>query len=546
VPRLYRNIALPVLLACAISAAVLSFFPAGSRATILCNYSEVTVITAPTVSGTVAAGSTVSTTNGSWTSCGLPLTGYTYRWLRDGLIISGATSSTYVVQPQDVGHVLASTLAGCNAEACADPPAESSNAVGSPAILADTSDHFTFANHDGKFTIYKGCYGPTAHGGQNLTVGPGYIAQVDRINGDGTVTTILNDVRAAGVYTYGGLAQFGFHASRKETTFFENGPYVDTWWENGRRCANDDWNGAPYVSGVGVDSSTIWQAPVVSASVLYFGIDVNFRDPRLAAGSSLLTTRYRYQVTDSRIQIWATVTEHSPYGAGSTAYIKEPKLEFKIGTGVTTGGYKRMSVVDQNGTVLQNSVNVGTTPTCAFFKHGPGTGQCDADSRYRARFDFGTSETTSAPANCPLQPTDTCLNIVGRAVSLPDNPGSAQFNWENGTYGMDGWEHRTWLAIPTLGGGTGALQFNSQDGPIAGTNTCHLDVPATAEAYNRRWEMWSDDGLPNGSPYVRAGIFLKGWDGGAGDPDCEPLAWHDNYPEHAWGNYVSLSFGPGY
>src|SRR5690349_20099848 len=36
----------------------------------------------------------------------------------------------------------------------------------------------TFTNADGAWVIYKGCYGPKKRGGQNLTVGPGYIARL--------------------------------------------------------------------------------------------------------------------------------------------------------------------------------------------------------------------------------------------------------------------------------------------------------------------------------------------------------------------------------
>lgn len=56
-------------------------------------------LTLPVISGTNTIGSVLTTTNGTWSGT-TPIT-YTYQWLRNGSIISGATSSTYTLVTAD-------------------------------------------------------------------------------------------------------------------------------------------------------------------------------------------------------------------------------------------------------------------------------------------------------------------------------------------------------------------------------------------------------------------------------------------------------------
>ncbi len=73
----------------------------------------------PLISGTTAAGSTLSVTNGTWTGSGFS---YTYQWKRDDRFIPEATSNTYVLTSADIGRsitcsVYAKTGAGYVGEA---------------------------------------------------------------------------------------------------------------------------------------------------------------------------------------------------------------------------------------------------------------------------------------------------------------------------------------------------------------------------------------------------------------------------------------------
>ncbi|MCI1019167.1 excalibur calcium-binding domain-containing protein [Microbacterium sp. C5A9] len=58
---------------------------------------KVLLATTPTISGTAAVGSTLTVRTGTWTTG----TAFTYQWYRDGIAISGATASTYLVRPTD-------------------------------------------------------------------------------------------------------------------------------------------------------------------------------------------------------------------------------------------------------------------------------------------------------------------------------------------------------------------------------------------------------------------------------------------------------------
>jgi hypothetical protein len=78
---------------------------------------------APAVSGTPAVGQLLSCASGSWT--GLATLSYSYRWLRDGAPIAGATASIYAVAAADQGN-------GLTCEVTA------TNKVGSASALSNT------------------------------------------------------------------------------------------------------------------------------------------------------------------------------------------------------------------------------------------------------------------------------------------------------------------------------------------------------------------------------------------------------------------------
>ncbi|HXA55221.1 MAG TPA: hypothetical protein VNV37_10165 [Solirubrobacteraceae bacterium] len=70
-------------------------------------------IESPSIIGKLAAGNTVTCATGTWT--GEPAPTFTYRWLREGLPIAGASAETYIVQVGDAGENLECEVTATNA-----------------------------------------------------------------------------------------------------------------------------------------------------------------------------------------------------------------------------------------------------------------------------------------------------------------------------------------------------------------------------------------------------------------------------------------------
>ena len=68
--------------------------------------------TPPSISGSPLVGSTLTTTNGTW--IGFPAPTFTYQWLRNGVVIVGATIITYVTRVADVGQQITCRVRGTN------------------------------------------------------------------------------------------------------------------------------------------------------------------------------------------------------------------------------------------------------------------------------------------------------------------------------------------------------------------------------------------------------------------------------------------------
>ena len=95
----------------------------------------------PVVSGSTVEGSTLSTTNGTWTN---NPTSYSYQWQRCFLYmgvtptclnISGATSSTYVTQAADVGDEVQTLVTATNAGGSTSFPSLSVGPITSPTAV---------------------------------------------------------------------------------------------------------------------------------------------------------------------------------------------------------------------------------------------------------------------------------------------------------------------------------------------------------------------------------------------------------------------------
>lgn len=82
-------------------------------------------LTLPVIVGTAQVGQTLSGSNGTWAY--LP-TGYTYRWLANGVAIGGATANTFLLTAAQVGAIITFEVTASN-----------SSGAGTPAISLGTS-----------------------------------------------------------------------------------------------------------------------------------------------------------------------------------------------------------------------------------------------------------------------------------------------------------------------------------------------------------------------------------------------------------------------
>lgn len=71
----------------------------------------------PVISGTPSVGSTITTSNGSWT--GFPSPAFTYQWQLGGVNIGGATTSSYTVQASDDDGLITCEVTATNTEGSA-------------------------------------------------------------------------------------------------------------------------------------------------------------------------------------------------------------------------------------------------------------------------------------------------------------------------------------------------------------------------------------------------------------------------------------------
>jgi hypothetical protein len=174
---------------------------------------------APAVTGTETEGSTLTTTNGTWT--GTPVIAYTYQWMHSvtsggvpttsggeyvGVPIAGATSSTYVLQASDVAELIFCEVTATDAVGSAS---KTSNVTGSIGASGGT-----WTPADLPAGVLKGWYeldnaGVTTSGG-NVTGVPDLSGTGNHLVNNGTVpftaTSAYNSKPAANLAVANGAA----------------------------------------------------------------------------------------------------------------------------------------------------------------------------------------------------------------------------------------------------------------------------------------------------------------------------------------------------
>tara|TARA_R110002126_G_scaffold112478_1_gene250719 strand:- start:1940 stop:3436 length:1497 start_codon:yes stop_codon:yes gene_type:complete len=137
---------------------------------------------APAVTGTASFGSTLTTTNGTWT--GAPAPTFTYQWFRSpSTSISGATSSTYVLVAADVGFGIFCQVRATNSVAPSGVTADSNTTATVVAVVPGAPTIGT-ATATGTSTATVAYTAPASNGGATITQ---YDATSSPAGGTGTL-----------------------------------------------------------------------------------------------------------------------------------------------------------------------------------------------------------------------------------------------------------------------------------------------------------------------------------------------------------------------
>ena len=141
---------------------------------------------APVISGSTPVGSTLTTTNGTWTNSPT----FAYQWYRGATLITSATAATYVTVTADTGLAVTCRVTGTNPVGSA---VGISNAITPTAVV--TSFAFTANTNNtsaGSSTATQFKLPLTTSSGLNIVVSWG----------DATTSTITNHLDAAVTHTY--------------------------------------------------------------------------------------------------------------------------------------------------------------------------------------------------------------------------------------------------------------------------------------------------------------------------------------------------------
>src|SRR5207342_3031735 len=435
-----------------------------------------------------------------------------------------------------------------------------------PAVRwSQNTSSIEFRNSDGVWTVYKQCLDGTA-GGRRSTVGPGYVARLER----GGIAIVddyrpRSDTSSPGYINAvnGGLGTFGWHHARGSvnntpagddptTSNVEVGVGRTPQVIEGRMCAATN-------GGHGVYARNWFGPTLVSPTRVDYTMDVWLRDQFGNTGygpasNAIARLRYRYSFYRSSVSVWALVTTYATPNAAGTPFVKEPKF-----TALTRGGgYVRMSVFEgDDARSFREAVVKGAPEGTAVLnaEHAP------QDARKRVRWDF-ESDTSAGTPGCSM--ATPCLNVVARSYPTSSGVGgivrtAAAASWEGGGLGLDRW------ALESAGRARAYPRDTRGDNSVSSCRALpivDLNKDKKLDEYEyskaseratpgmdqvREWELggWKS-GKKGRDPYQAAFTFFAGWEDGRGGWDCEPLQRAFGSPGESWGSYFSYSLNEGW
>lgn len=226
---------------------------------------------APVVSGSTPVGSTLSTTNGTWSNTP---TGYTYQWTADGTNIGGATSGTYVTVSGDLGKAIGCKVTASNAAGSATQ-ASSNTITVTAALIAAT--YLPATTPVGSFAPY------IVWGARRLM--SGYTGNMFRLTNSGKTATLdvpaltqNNADQNSQLPDYSAITTWIAANCGGATTAF-----VDTFY---------DQSGAGATGTRNATQATVANMPIFDPSQLLNGCSPIIFDGQSAAGAVILKRKY--------------------------------------------------------------------------------------------------------------------------------------------------------------------------------------------------------------------------------------------------------------
>jgi len=115
-------------------------------ASLVIGATPIAVSSVPTITGTATVGQTLTAVTGEWSEG----TAFTYQWLLNGNVISGATSSTYTLEGTSAGLTLAVRVTGSNGASTPETKTSAATAAVAKATLATATPTITGTPQFGK------------------------------------------------------------------------------------------------------------------------------------------------------------------------------------------------------------------------------------------------------------------------------------------------------------------------------------------------------------------------------------------------------------
>ena len=349
---------------------------------------------APSISGAIPVGSTLTVVNGTWTGAG-PIT-YTYQWRSNGVDIGGATGTTYVTQAADSGTTITCQVTATNAGGSSSVasngivPIAAPVSTGAPVVTGGVSIGSLLNTTNGTWTgaptityayqwLQNGVVISGQTGSSYTTVagdaGKAVTCRVTATNPGGSTAAVSNGITvvappvntAAPVIS--GLTAVGSTLTSTTGTWTGAVSYAYQWLQNGLTISGQ--TGTTYVTAPGdagkvitcrvTATNTGGSTPAVSNGITVAGAGTNFT---ITAGNNGFGT-YGWSASPSALGAYGSSSPAAPTIGGETIcaasdffaefyfYLAGNKVGSTAWTQFTINGktYTRAGAINPTGTL---------------------------------------------------------------------------------------------------------------------------------------------------------------------------------------------------